>query len=98
MLGCVLGHGGHDILYYAPKKRNGCISCISLYRVLDECTKRKVYVCLQQYRKHTEIGTEIEMNQWPLELFNGIELLDACAENRFRGSLTLECMWVCHNY
>ena len=40
-LGCVWGHGGHDILYYAPKKRNGCISCIRLYRVLDECTKRK---------------------------------------------------------
>ena len=41
---------------------------------------------------------KLRMNQWLLELFNRIELLDACAENRFRGSLTLEYMWVCRNY
>ena len=31
---------------------------------------------------------KLRMNQWPLKLLNQIELLDACAENRLRGSLT----------
>ena len=70
-----------------------------LYRVLDECTKRRLYVCLQQYRGNTQrLVEKLRMNQWLLELFNRIELHDACAENRFRGSLTLEYMWVCCNY
>ena len=49
--------------------------------------KEKI-VCLLAtiQRKHTEIG---RMNQWLLDLFNRIELLDACAKNRFRGSLKL---------
>ena len=31
-----------------------------LYRVLDECTKRRVCLLAAIHRKHTEIGTEIE--------------------------------------
>ena len=90
-------------LYCTPKKRKGCISFYRsdehLNRALDECTRRKVYVCLHQYRGNTQrLVQKLRMNQWPLELLNQIKLLDACAENRFRGSLTLECMWVCCNY
>ena len=61
--------------------------------MLDES---KVYVCLQQYTQR--LVQKLRMNKWPLELLNQIELLDVYAENRFRGSLTLECMWVCRNY
>ena len=44
---------------------------------------REEYVCLQQYRGNTQrLVQKLRINQWPLELFNGTERLDACAENK----------------
>ena len=49
-------------LYCTPKKKIGFYRADEhLYRVLDECTKRRLYVCLQQYRGNTtEIVREIK--------------------------------------